>query len=110
STSQRRARWPQRALRPLRPIVVDTRTGDPMTIERVAVLGAGTMGSGIAAQLVVSGFTVELFDPDDAALERAVARVAKRAQSKSGAEPIGVHLAVADAVANADLVIEAAPA
>lgn len=81
-----------------------------MTIERVAVLGAGTMGSGIAAQLVLSGYAVELFDPDTAALERASQRVAKRTADQDGAGSApGLHREVGPAVEDADLVIEAAP-
>jgi 3-hydroxyacyl-CoA dehydrogenase len=39
-------------------------------IERVAVIGAGTMGVGIAYACLLAGFTVHLLDNDDAGLER----------------------------------------
>lgn len=81
-----------------------------MTIDTVGVIGAGTMGSGIAALLVMHGFTVELFDPDPAAMERASARVAKRAShDPARAGSLGLHGSLPDAVVGADLVIEAAP-
>lgn len=81
-----------------------------MTIDRVGVVGAGTMGSGIAALLVMHGFRVDLFDPDAGALERAKARVAKRtAENPAKAGLLGIHERLPDAVAAADLVIEAAP-
>lgn len=43
------------------------------TIERVAVIGAGTMGRQIALQIARSGLPVALYDADPAALERAQA-------------------------------------
>ncbi len=81
----------------------DVRTHPP--IRRVAVLGAGTMGGGIAALLAEAGYEVALTDPSAEAGERALARIAKRA-------PQGrVRLAATPeaAAADADLVIEAAP-
>src|SRR5580658_4037418 len=45
------------------------------TIQTVAVLGAGTMGNGIAHVFARSGFTVILRDVDPAALERALATI-----------------------------------
>lgn len=81
-----------------------------MDIDRVGVIGAGTMGSGIAALLVMHGFRVELFDPDGSALERARDRVAKRTVDDPGRLALlGLHESLPAAVAEADLVIEAAP-
>jgi 3-hydroxybutyryl-CoA dehydrogenase len=81
-----------------------------MTIERIGVIGAGTMGSGIAALLVMHGYSVDLYDPEPSALERARARVAKRtAADPATADRLGLHEQLADAVVTADLVIEAAP-
>ena len=40
-------------------------------VETVAVVGAGTMGTGIATAYVAAGVPVILVDPDEAALERA---------------------------------------
>lgn len=72
---------------------------------RVAVLGAGTMGSGIAALLAEHGYVVRVADPSSDARERALARVAKRAPDAD----VAVVETVEEAVAGADLVIEAAP-
>lgn len=44
-------------------------------IEKVAVIGAGTMGNGIAQVVAQSGFQVTLVDIADEALERAVGRI-----------------------------------
>lgn len=44
---------------------------------QVAVIGAGTMGIGIAAVAAVAGHTVRLTDPDDAALRSANASVGR---------------------------------
>ena len=46
-----------------------------MTITRVGVAGAGTMGAGIAQLAALGGFETALHDPDPAALERGVERI-----------------------------------
>jgi 3-hydroxybutyryl-CoA dehydrogenase len=48
-----------------------------MTIEQIAVIGAGTMGNGIAQVCAVAGYQVLLVDVSDAALERGVATLSK---------------------------------
>ncbi|WDY55690.1 3-hydroxybutyryl-CoA dehydrogenase [Pseudomonas sp. PSKL.D1] len=48
-----------------------------MTIEQIAVIGAGTMGNGIAQVCAVAGYQVLLVDVSDAALERGVATLGK---------------------------------
>ena len=48
-----------------------------MTINRVGVIGAGTMGSGIAQVFAQSGFEVRLIDAASGALDRARATVEK---------------------------------
>jgi len=90
-------------------------------IERMAVLGAGTMGHGIAQVAAMSGFETVLFDIDSAALDRGLTRV--QANLDKGVERgkvtpalrdetlarlSGTHV-LADAVQDADMVIEAAP-
>jgi len=48
-----------------------------MNIEQIAVIGAGTMGNGIAQVCAVAGYHVLLVDVADAALERGVATLRK---------------------------------
>ncbi|BBH46781.1 3-hydroxybutyryl-CoA dehydrogenase [Pseudomonas sp. KU43P] len=48
-----------------------------MSIEQIAVIGAGTMGNGIAQVCAVAGYSVLLVDVSDAALERGVATLSK---------------------------------
>ncbi|CAM3832950.1 3-hydroxybutyryl-CoA dehydrogenase [Pseudomonas reidholzensis] len=48
-----------------------------MSIEQIAVIGAGTMGNGIAQVCAVAGYQVLLIDVADAALQRGVATLAK---------------------------------
>ncbi|MGE8314277.1 3-hydroxybutyryl-CoA dehydrogenase [Pseudomonas putida] len=48
-----------------------------MSIEQIAVIGAGTMGNGIAQVCAVAGYKVLLVDVSDAALERGVATLSK---------------------------------
>ncbi|MFK3817112.1 3-hydroxybutyryl-CoA dehydrogenase [Pseudomonas sp. NPDC089407] len=48
-----------------------------MSIEQIAVIGAGTMGNGIAQVCAVAGYRVLLVDVSDAALERGVATLSK---------------------------------
>ncbi|HEX7718396.1 MAG TPA: enoyl-CoA hydratase-related protein, partial [Woeseiaceae bacterium] len=52
-------------------------------ISRIAVLGAGTMGAGIAYACLAAGYTVHLLDNDKAALERGTENV--RGLLKGGA-------------------------
>jgi 3-hydroxybutyryl-CoA dehydrogenase len=90
-------------------------------IERVAVLGAGTMGHGIAHACAAAGMLTRLHDPDASQLERARARIEanlERGVSLGKVDPATRDLALRslemspaleDAVADVDLVIEAAP-
>jgi 3-hydroxybutyryl-CoA dehydrogenase len=94
-----------------------------MTVKRIAVVGAGTMGRGIAYQAVSAGYETCLFDISEEALAKALeaiaAIVAKRFQSREmppeGGEGSEVHFSVATttvlsaAVEDADFIIEAAP-
>lgn len=90
-------------------------------ITTVAVLGAGTMGRGIAHVAALAGFTTHLFDTSAEALRKAEAAVhrnlakgvelGKVAADKADAARGNLHLDtdLAAAVAGADLVIEAVP-
>ncbi len=89
-----------------------------MAIEKIFVVGAGLMGSGIAQTAIVSGFTVTLNDQNMAALERAKAGIEKNLKrdvekGRMAAEDCDAALArlsldsTIDSAKNADLVIEA---
>ena len=73
----------------------------------VGVLGAGTMGSGIAQLAAGSGARTLVHDPDPEALERGLAAARKRLDDEAGArlEPATEMSALADA----DILVEAAP-
>ena len=91
-----------------------------MKIERVAVIGAGTMGNGIAHVCALGGLGVSLVDADAGALDRGLATIDRNlgrqlAKGRITAEERGRALALIeggrslDAAARADLVIEAVP-
>ena len=89
-------------------------------MKRVAVIGAGTMGNGIAHVFAQSGHTVTLVDVHAATLERAQATIDRNldrlvAKERISAEDKAATLArlttsteMRGAVSNADLVVEAA--
>lgn len=97
----------------------DARTGsEGRSVERVAIVGAGTMGSGIAQVFAEAGVPVTLVDADPAAVQRAVSGMQRnwsRAVDKgkrTAAEVESARLLVTvandiDAVGDSDLVIEA---
>lgn len=92
-----------------------------MEIERIVVLGAGTMGHGIAGQAAKVGYAVTLVDVDTARVEAGRAAIAasfakgvarqKLTAAEAEAALGRLRLATdrAAAVADADLVIEAVP-
>ena len=89
-------------------------------MKRVAVIGAGTMGNGIAHVFAQSGHTVTLVDVQAPALERAQATIDRNldrlvAKERISAEDKAATLArlttsteMRGAVSDADLVVEAA--
>lgn len=90
-----------------------------MEIKQVAVLGAGTMGNGIAHVFAQTGYNVVLFDIAESALAKGVGTIEKNLQRqvKKGSlteEALTATLGniktttVLDDVKNADLIIEAA--
>lgn len=93
----------------------------PPGLSRVAVLGAGTMGHGIAQVVAASGRRVVLHDPDAAQLESGLRRIRENLQggvergkvTPEAREATLARLSTArelePAVADAELVIEAAP-
>lgn len=89
-----------------------------MTIQHIFVIGAGTMGNGIAQTAAVSGYTVTCVDAFLPALEKAKAAIAKSsakllekgtitARQKQAAERIRFQNGM-ESLSEADLVIEAA--
>jgi 3-hydroxybutyryl-CoA dehydrogenase len=92
-----------------------------MSPETLAVLGAGTMGHGIAQIAALAGYHTHLFDVDGDALVRAVQRIdanlgkgvslgkLDEALRQEALERISTHLDLDEAVDAAHFVIEAAP-
>lgn len=105
------------------PLAAPGRTVRPMSndIEKVAVLGAGTMGHGIAQVSAAAGFQVTMRDIDDGALERGVAGIGKsldKLVSKGRLEQdaadqirgrITTTISLEDAIEGADVIVEAIP-
>ena len=89
-------------------------------MKNIAVIGAGTMGNGIAHVFAQKGFKVQLIDAQVTALEKAMATIEKNldrqiakqiisAEDKASTlANITTYAAIEEGVANADLVIEAA--
>ena len=90
-------------------------------IKRIAVLGAGTMGHGIAHVAAASGYETALFDLSEEALDRGLAQVQSNLQKgvargkvsedemEAALARLDGHTDLAVAVGDADLVIEAVP-
>ena len=89
-------------------------------VERVGVVGAGTMGAGIAQIAALGGYETRLHDPFPAALETGIGRMrtsltkgaAKGLWSESEAEEASARAGAAasfEELCECDLVVEAAP-
>lgn len=92
--------------------------GRAATVGQVAILGAGTMGGGIAMAFSNAGYAVTLYERDQAALDRGLALIRKNyditaAKGKLDADGVAARMArIAPSLdiqdlAQADLVIEA---
>ena len=89
-------------------------------LQNISVIGAGTMGNGIAHVFAQNGFTVNLIDVSQPQLDKAIATVIKnldRQVSKgtiteeakqSCLKNISTHTVLSEGVKNAQLVVEAA--
>lgn len=89
-------------------------------MKNMAVIGAGTMGNGIAHSFAQSGYRVNLIDIDEVALDKAVQTISKnlhrmhlrglisKDQKTSIIQNITTHTDVKKGVENASLVVEAA--
>ncbi len=92
-------------------------TDDEQRPASAALLGAGVIGGGWAARLVLAGVDVRLFDPAPGALEGAEAQIerARRAWSRLTTAPLPTPgtltqvQTVEDAVDGAELIQESAP-
>ncbi len=92
-----------------------------MEIQNIAVLGAGTMGRGIAHVAALAGYDTVLFDVDATVLSKAEALIHKNLDkgvalgklpaddAEAGKARLALDTDLAAAVEEADLVIEAAP-
>ena len=89
-----------------------------MSVEKIFVVGAGLMGSGIAQNAITTGYTVTLNDQNQAALERAKANIEKTLnreveKGRMTAEECAAAIArlsidsTIESAKDADLVIEA---
>ena len=89
-------------------------------MKNIAVIGAGTMGNGIAHVFAQNGFTVQLIDLNEAQLEKAVATISKNLdrqvakgslteeQKAQTLANLSTTNSIETGVANAELVVEAA--
>jgi len=89
-------------------------------MKNIAVIGAGTMGNGIAHVFAQNGFTVQLIDLNEAQLEKAVATISKNLdrqvakgslteeQKAQTLANLSTSNSIETGVANAELVVEAA--
>ncbi|EDM43254.1 3-hydroxybutyryl-CoA dehydrogenase [unidentified eubacterium SCB49] len=89
-------------------------------MKNVAIIGAGTMGNGIAHTFAQKDFKVQLIDISQASLDKGMATIAKNldrmvakeriteADKANTLANISTHTAIAEGVKNADLVVEAA--
>jgi len=91
-----------------------------MDITRVAVIGTGTMGSGIAQTIAVAGIPVTMVDREQTIVDRAQQTIERQLRrgverGRMSQDDAGVALSLidtdisVDAAADADLVIEAVP-
>ena len=89
-------------------------------MKNISVIGAGTMGNGIAHVFAQNGFAVTLIDVSAAQLEKAVATISKNLdrqvakgslteeQKATALNNISTNTSIADGVQNAELIVEAA--
>jgi 3-hydroxybutyryl-CoA dehydrogenase len=89
-------------------------------MKNIAVIGAGTMGNGIAHVFAQNGFNVQLIDLNEAQLEKAVATISKNLdrqvakgtlteeQKAQTLANLNTSNSIENGVSNAELVVEAA--
>lgn len=91
-----------------------------VSMKNIAVIGAGTMGNGIAHVFAQNGFNVQLIDLNEAQLQKALATIAKNLdrqvakgslteeQKAQTLANLSTSNSIETGVANAELVVEAA--
>ena len=115
SAAQRHIFFAERAVSKIPGLAADVR---PLDIQSAAVIGAGTMGTGIAIALLSAGIAVTLIDRATEALDKAVARIDRtyqdlvrkgRLTQQKAQACLGALTASSDltAVGQVDLIIEA---
>ncbi len=89
-------------------------------MKNISVIGCGTMGNGIAHVFAMNGYTVNLIDINDAALQKAIAKIGSNLdrqvtkgsineeQKAATLANISTTTDLKNGVANSDLVVEAA--
>jgi len=89
-------------------------------MKNITVIGAGTMGNGIAHVFAQSGFNVQLFDISEAALDKALVTIGKNmdrqitkgrmseGDKKAALDRLETGTNLAKSVSHADLIVEAA--
>jgi 3-hydroxybutyryl-CoA dehydrogenase len=81
--------------------------------ERIAIVGAGLMGHGIAQVFAVAGHPVNVFDPSTDALLSLRSRIEDNlkslGQATEAAQCVEAHAQLLSAVRDADVIIEAGP-
>ncbi len=92
-----------------------------MQIKQIAVLGAGTMGHGIAYAAIIGGYETRMFDVSEASLAKGQSAVdaiiskgvelgkVQSADADAMRKRLTTTSSIADALTDADMVIEAAP-
>ena len=92
-----------------------------MPIKQIAVLGAGTMGHGIAHAAIAGGYETRLYDVSDASVRKGAASIEQiiakgvelgkvpAADAAAMRARLSTTSSLADALAGVDMVIEAAP-
>jgi len=98
--------------------IPELKAARPRRLEKIGVVGGGTMGAGIAVSVLDAGLPVVMVEQDDAALERGRARVAQvydllQKKGRITADERDARMArftgatTYDALGDADLIIEA---
>ena len=89
-------------------------------MKNIVVIGAGTMGNGIAHTFAQTGFKVNLVDVSQEALDKGIATITKNLdriiikgnlteeQKEGTLNNISTFTKLADCASNADLIVEAA--